>query len=1005
MLIKKSLQKSSGLSDIMNSDWLEQCVHHLNDAVLITEAGRSDEPGPRILWANDVFYTLTGYGPSEIIGQSPRILQGPLTDKSVLKTLRTALEKWEVCRVEVLNYKKDGSTFWNEFEVTPVANEDGHHTHWIAVQRDITKRKLAEKEQEEHRNHLEALVNERTHDLTAMNEALTSEIVKRKKVELELVDKEVNLEEAQRIAKLGSWQLDISSDKVVWSEGLFNMYGFDPKQPVPPYSEHHKLFTPESWDKLSTALSKTRETGIPYELELKTVRQDEKNGWMWVRGEAGLNAKGVIVTLHGVAQDITERKQAEEELRSKTDDFERIFNLSAYMVCIASPEGILKKVSPAFTETLGYSEKELLAKPFFEFVHPDDKNTTADKLAPLARGIPIIRYSKRYSCKDGSYKWLEWTGRSFVEGGDIYAIAYEVTERKQAEKALEEYHDHLEALVNERTHDLTTMNEALKSEIVKREKVELELVDKEVNLEEAQRIAKLGSWHLDIASDKVTWSEELFYMYGFNPTQPLPTYSEFHKLFTPESWDKLSSALSKTRDTGIPYELELETVRKDKKNGWMWARGETVCDAKGVIVTLHGVAQDITERKQLEQEINDANEEKYKRAGELVIANKELVDREANLAQANAGKSRFLAAASHDLRQPLQSLGMYFSVMTRQFDKPEPLDPQKLKEIGKKMRHSLNSMGELLAALLDISKLDGGSVIPEKRNVQLPELLDRIIIGNMQQAKNKGLQLVRTGEVCIVHSDPGLLERVIENFVTNAVRYTDHGSVTIHCKRVDDIVRISVMDTGVGIPEGEIDKVFEEYYQINNTARNRHLGLGLGLSIVKLIGGILEHPLSVSSTLSQGSTFAVDVPLSREIAAVKTLIPEKGIPGERNIVVLLVDDDPSILDATTMLLQSINMDVYSALDGDAAMAHLSAGVQPNIIVSDYRLPGYNGIEVIRRVRQITFNDLPAILITGDTKANEIFTANMSNCTVLHKPADVDQLIALIRKNHYLGVST
>jgi signal transduction histidine kinase/CheY-like chemotaxis protein len=467
----------------------------------------------------------------------------------------------------------------------------------------------------------------------------------------------------------------------------------------------------------------------------------------------------------------------------------------------------------------------------------------------------------------------------------------------------------------------------------------------------------------------------------------------------------LSTALSKTRETGIPYELELKTVRKDEKNGWMWVRGEAGLNAKGVIVTLHGVAQDITERKQLEQEINDANKEKYKRAGELVIANKELVDREANLAQANAGKSRFLAAASHDLRQPLQSLGMYFSVMTRQFDKPEPLDPQKLKEIGKKMRHSLNSMGELLASLLDISKLDGGTVIPEKRNVQLRELLDRIIIGNMQQAKNKGLQLVRTGEVCIVHSDPGLLERVIENFVTNAVRYTDHGSITINCKRADDIVRISVIDTGVGIPEGEIDKVFEEYYQLNNTARNRNLGLGLGLSIVKLIGGILEHPLSVSSTLRQGSTFAVDVPLSREIAPVETLIPEKGIRGEHNIVVLLVDDDPSILDATAMLLQSINMDVYSALDGDAAMAHLSAGVQPNIIVSDYRLPGYNGIEVIRRVRQITVNDLPAILITGETKANENFTANTSNCTVLHKPADADQLIALIRKNHYLGVST
>jgi diguanylate cyclase (GGDEF)-like protein/PAS domain S-box-containing protein len=441
MLTKKTQKKPLDLPCIMDAAWFEKCVNHLNDAIIITEAEPIDSPGPRILWANDVFYKKTGYEPSEIIGKSPRFLQGPLTDKSVLKKLRSALQKWQVCKVEILNYKKDGSSFWNEFEVTPVANEDGIYTHWIAVQRDITERKqseeitkkaygllktaeklahigswewdiakdkftmsdewvrihgvtnnnltmdelipiahpddaeaieknfkealdglrsydlihriirqdngeqrivlakgivsfdkqgkpykvlgtvqditqrkLAEKELDKHRNHLEVLVKERTHDLTAVNERLKTEIVSREKIEVELVDKKANLEEAQRIANLKSWQLDIANGKVIWSEGLYNMYGFDPHQTAPSYTEQHKLFTPESWNKLSTAMSKTIDTAVPYELELEIARKDGKNRWIWARGEAIRNEKGDIVNLHVVAQDITERKRAKEQL-------------------------------------------------------------------------------------------------------------------------------------------------------------------------------------------------------------------------------------------------------------------------------------------------------------------------------------------------------------------------------------------------------------------------------------------------------------------------------------------------------------------------------------------------------------------------------------------------------------------------------------------------------------------------------------------------------------------
>jgi diguanylate cyclase (GGDEF)-like protein/PAS domain S-box-containing protein len=141
--------------------------------------------------------------------------------------------------------------------------------------------------------------------------------------------------------------------------------------------------------------------------------------------------------LVGIIRDITVRKQAEDQLKNSIEDLDRIFNLSAYMVCIATPEGYFRKISPAFTETIGFSEKEFLTQPFVDFVHPDDKQSTIDNMEPLGRGIPVIRFPNRYICKDGSEKWLEWTARSFVDRGDIYAIAYDITDRKIAEGKLE----------------------------------------------------------------------------------------------------------------------------------------------------------------------------------------------------------------------------------------------------------------------------------------------------------------------------------------------------------------------------------------------------------------------------------------------------------------------------------------------------------------------------------------------------------------------------------------
>jgi CheY-like chemotaxis protein len=279
----------------------------------------------------------------------------------------------------------------------------------------------------------------------------------------------------------------------------------------------------------------------------------------------------------------------------------------------------------------------------------------------------------------------------------------------------------------------------------------------------------------------------------------------------------------------------------------------------------------------------------------------------------------------------------------------------------------------------------------------LQEIVDRVVTGNIQQAEKKGLQLNHSSHNYVVYTDPVLLERVVENFVANAIRYTEKGRIDIDCQRHDQTVCISVSDTGIGIPADELEKVFEEYYQLDNPVRDLRKGLGLGLSIVRLIARLLGHRLNATSTLGRGSTFSVEVPFVARAAAQPSgpELARQAHDGRPGIVVLLVDDDPAIIDATAMLLKLTGFVVHSALSGQEALAHVTNGIQPDVVVTDYRLPGLNGVEVLRQLRELTGKNLPAVIMTGDTSPDETGLAQLANCSVLHKPVDTDKLVALL----------
>ena len=411
-------------------------------------------------------------------------------------------------------------------------------------------------------------------------------------------------------------------------------------------------------------------------------------------------------------------------------------------------------------------------------------------------------------------------------------------------------------------------------------------------------------------------------------------------------------------------------------------------DARGELIGLLCTGQDITERKRAEEELRRSYDQLEQRVSERT---NELEQEKQKAEQADASKSRFLAAASHDLRQPLQSIGMYLSVLSRE---QGLTDGQR--EICEKIHVSLDTISKLLDALLDISRLESGAIVPEKKDFPLRDVMDWIITDNKPQAEEKGLRLEYSLCDAIVHTDPLLLERIIENFVSNAIRYTEQGGVIIECRPGFDNTAISVTDTGIGIPADELHLIFEEYYQLDNPVRDRNKGLGLGLSIAKHIADLLDHRLNVQSTPGKGSTFSIEIPLGKPV--LKKAVLRKTISNIENStqpVVLLVENDTAVADATIMLLKTADTQVYWATCGDDALTHVMDGVKPDVLVCDYRLPGEKGTEVIQRIRQATAANIPALILTGDTSLKESEITQLGGCTMLHKPVDADRLFNLI----------
>ena len=416
----------------------------------------------------------------------------------------------------------------------------------------------------------------------------------------------------------------------------------------------------------------------------------------------------------------------------------------------------------------------------------------------------------------------------------------------------------------------------------------------------------------------------------------------------------------------------------------------------GGIVTTY---TDITQTVAAEEDLAAANERLERRVlqrtAELEVLNRQLASAKTAAENANLSKTRFLAAASHDILQPLNAARLYTSSLT---ESALEAGPEERLSLSRNIDASLEAVEEILGALLDISRLDAGATKPELSDFAIQDLFRQLEIEFAPMARAKGLKLVFVKSSLAIRSDRRLMRRLAQNFVSNAIKYTLKGRVLVGVRRRDGLARIEVWDTGIGIPADKREAVFDEFLRLDQGARAAR-GLGLGLSIVQRLGRVLGHPIEVKSSPGRGSMFAVAAPVGIVGPAV---VAEGGGPevrtaaeGLRGLRVLAIDNEPRVLEGMRLLLGKWGCRVTVAPGLAAARAALAE--PPDAIVADYHLDEGDGLAAIAALREALGFETPAILATADRSVEVRDAARAANVDIIHKPLKPAPLRALLAR--------
>jgi PAS domain S-box-containing protein len=698
-------------------------------------------------------------------------------------------------------------------------------------------------------------------------------------------------------------------------------------------------------------------------------------------------------------QQVQERERAEANLREQESTLRSFYNSSPMMM------GVVELLE----NDILHCSDNLATANLFNTTPEAIKNQRASAMGTPQEYIRIwlthyhesaqtgspIKFEYCHAHSEGD-RWFSATVcpiRQDAEGQNASRFAYvveDITDRKQAEAALQALNQDLEQRVQQRTAELQSTNEILLKEITERKRAETELKESQQRLEMAMNAAHMGMWDYNLASGEVSASDPCKRMFGYSIDQDL-SYDRVHDRIVDDDRKQVQQAIAQSIKTGSDYNIEYRVKWLDGSIHWIAALGRAFQGKHHQHTRLLGVALDVTERKQ--------SEEALKRQAQA-------------LEEANRLKDDFLAIVSHELRTPLNSiLGWASLLRSRKFEQA------KVEQALETIERNAKAQTQLIEDLLDISRLMRGKLRLNRRPIDLNSMLENSLNAMRPTAEAKQIQLIKymtTLAPVMVDGDLERLQQVMWNLLTNAIKFTPTGGrVEVELDMVsstprngstpDSMARITVRDTGKGIPVDFLPYVFERFRQADSSITREQGGLGLGLAIVRQLVELHGGNVSVTSPgEGKGSTFIIQLPLLLTEDQSLVPLPLNPIPMSANyslhgLKILVVDDEPDARLLMTTILRQSNAIVHAVDSVDKALAQVNE-FQPDLLISDIGMPGGDGYSLIRKIRvdyDRTQKHLPAIALTAYASSSDRAAAIAAGFDQhVTKPADPVELITI-----------
>ncbi|MGJ5673343.1 MAG: PAS domain-containing protein [Nostochopsis sp.] len=743
-----------------------------------------------------------------------------------------------------------------------------------------------------------------------------NQLIERKRVEAELRESEERLQVALLASGIGTWDWNIQTGQISWSDNLEGLFGLDPGEFDGSFEMFAERLHPDDRDRVLRAIDHAVATGEDYEIEFRVVYPDGTIRWALSKGKVFYDQNRQPMRMAGNNIDITERKRSAEALQDSEERFRQLAeNIDLVFWIKEVSENRVSYVSPAYEHLWGLNPHQLYAdqNTWVEHIHPEDREST-DRAFQEKAVAGQFDQEYRIILADGSIRWVR--DRCFPlrdEAGEIYrfaGIAEDITYRQHAEEDLRESEERFRTLAD--------------------------------NMSQFAWMADENGW--------IFWYNKRWFEYTGTTLEEMQGWG-WQKVHHPEHVDRVVQNISHCFETGELWEDTFPLRGQDGKFRWFLSRAIPIRDQQGRVLRWFGTNTDITERQQAEQERDRLLEEE------------QLARSEAE--RANRIKDEFLAILSHELRSPLNPiLGWAKLLQTRKFDETKTAEALATIERNAKLQT------QLIDDLLDVAKILRGKLKIDAAPVNLVFVIEAAIDTVRTAAVCKSILLhPLLPNIGQVSGDSIRLQQIVWNLLSNAIKFTPKGGrVEIRLERVDDQAHIIVSDTGKGIKPDFLPYIFESFQQEDASITRKYGGLGLGLAIVRYL--VEAHGGSIcadSPGEGQGATFTVRLPLldiKPQMTSTHELSEQElDLTGIR---VLIVDDEPDARELFTVLLTQYSVEVLTVASAAEVLASLES-FQPDVLVSDIGMPDVDGYTLLKQIRSLPpekGGQIPAIALTA-----------------------------------------